>query len=432
MCQWITFFSPTETHKFICKMRSITTFILLLFAVTLVAQSKNSYLKENRFDLRSTPFEFPQEDIKIIGFGAYHGSVKTEDVEYQLMNSLLKKGQIKYYIIETDYSIGRYFNEFLETGDTVLLKDLVCSYGIRVPQEKSVETYKKWKKLKRLHDGLPAEKKFTVVGIDPIVSYKYTFRHLVELIGKQENWATVGQIKTQIQLDTTDFSPNYDSAAKQLLKDWVKEYEANRDVFNEGIKDLTLFEHLLSTIKKTFEPSNREQNIYDNYVSLDSYYNFKKNPQFARYGFGHLEKTTEGYPTFFNFLIENGFYKKNEIITIIGYLTKSRVLWNLVYDENGNYKSYHTEGGFGIGDYWKEYFRGIKRLKKNKLSDLTLFRLNKENSPYTKGKPDLIEIKMLFDKSNKSVVKGKPTTMFIDYAVLISNSEAQSPIEELN
>ena len=86
----------------------------------------------------------------------------------------------------------------------------------------------------------------------------------------------------------------------------------------------------------------------------------------------------------------------------------------------------------GIGDYEKEYFRGIDILKKTKISDKTLFRLNQINSPYNDGVPNLIEIIMTDEKSNGVDVEGKSTTDFIDYAILISNSKANTPIEEKN
>ena len=114
----------------------------------------------------------------------------------------------------------------------------------------------------------------------------------------------------------------------------------------------------------------------------------------------------------------------------MGYLTKSKVLWNKIYDKQGNYKTYTIEKGYGIGDYLKEYFKGIGKLKKMKLSDITLFKLNTENSPYHKG-TDLMEVKQLFKKSNKTELKGKNTTDFIDFAVLISHSENQIPLEEI-
>jgi hypothetical protein len=53
--------------------------ILVLFIVSIqlaFSQSKTEYLKNNRFDLLNSNFEFPQSNFKIIGFGAYHGSKK--------------------------------------------------------------------------------------------------------------------------------------------------------------------------------------------------------------------------------------------------------------------------------------------------------------------------------------------------------------------
>ncbi|MCZ8217550.1 MAG: hypothetical protein O9262_15000, partial [Cyclobacteriaceae bacterium] len=120
-----------------------------------------------------------------------------------------------------------------------------------------------------------------------------------------------------------------------------------------------------------------------------------------------------------------------KIISVIGYLTDSRVLWGRVLDDNGNYKDYNTEGGYGIGDYEKEYFLGIDKLKQSKISDITLFRLNGKDTPYADGIPDLMEIVMTEEESNGELVKGKSTTEYLDYAVLISNSEASIPIQEM-
>ena len=41
-------------------------------------------------------------------------------------------------------------------------------------------------------------------------------------------------------------------------------------------------------------------------------------------------------------------------------------------------------------------------------------------------------IKLFLKKSNKSDLKGKTTTDYFDYAILISNSQANKPIEELD
>ena len=87
-------------------------FILLtLFTQLAIAQSKIDYLKNNRFDLLRANFEFPQQDFKIIGFGAYHGSQETEKVEKILLKKLIQNNKIKYYLPETDFGIAFYFNQ---------------------------------------------------------------------------------------------------------------------------------------------------------------------------------------------------------------------------------------------------------------------------------------------------------------------------------
>lgn len=219
-------------------MKSILVALVTFISVHSYSQSKVDYLQQNRFDLTESNFDFPQRDFNIIGFGAYHGSAKTEAVEYKFLNSLAKNGIIEYYLPETDFNLGHFFNKYLQTGDTLLLKDLVFNYGARVPQERSIETYEKWKGIKNLNDKLPRKNRFSVVGIDQIVTYKYTAKHLLELLNsdKIQNDA-VQELEQMIALDTTDYSPYYDSYSKSIMKAFVASYEANTALFSKSVND---------------------------------------------------------------------------------------------------------------------------------------------------------------------------------------------------
>lgn len=407
--------------------------LLIVFIQSAFSQSKNEYLKNNRFDLLNSDFEFPQQNCKIIGFGAYHGSQETENAENILLRKLIQNKRIKYYLPETDFGIAYFFNQYLKSGDTILLKDLVKHYGYRVPQEKSIETYNKWKKIKEINDNQLAKDKIEVLGVDIIVTYKYSSKLLIELFQIEKGkYKSYDNLVEMVKIDTTDFSPNYDSYSKNILKDFIFDYENDKTYFQSISNNKNITDNLIENINLTFKKRDREKTIYDNYLFLNSLYDFKSNPQFVRMGFFHIEKDRENnYPSFFTRLIENNIYNKEEIISIAGFLTKSRVLWDFKYDEKKKYIGYTTEGGFGIGDYWKEYFKGINKLKNNRLSNLTLYRLNNENSPYKKNQTDLMEIKLFLKKSNKNDLKGKTTTDYFDYAILISNSQANKPIEEL-
>ena len=70
----------------------------------------------------------------------------------------------------------------MKNGDTLLLKKLVNSYGKRVPQDTSIETFNKWKRLKQINDKLDENDKITVIGIDKIADLKRSVRYLDDLI----------------------------------------------------------------------------------------------------------------------------------------------------------------------------------------------------------------------------------------------------------
>lgn len=89
-------------------MKNIFILLFTFFSFSGYTQNKLEYLKNNRFDLNSSEFNFPDKQFYIIGFGGYHGSSKIEDVEIELLTSLTKNKSIKYYLPETDYSIAHY------------------------------------------------------------------------------------------------------------------------------------------------------------------------------------------------------------------------------------------------------------------------------------------------------------------------------------
>lgn len=417
-------------------MNKIFNLLIFLISISTFSQNKIDYLKKNRFDVSNKSFTFPQSNYNIIGFGAYHGSKKTEDAELKILQSILKKVPITYYLPETDFSIAYYFNNFLKTGDTILLKELVIDYGIRVPQERTIEVYNKWKNLKKINDKLPPKDKIQVVGIDLQVSNKFVSKHILELIKSPYNeFRILKEINEMVKTDTTSYSTKRTSYSSKLLQEFVSDYENNFEKYTPYIVNKFELNHLIKNLKLSFsEKPEREKIMYENYLALGTQYNFSSKPQFVRMGFFHLEKSKEGekgYPSFFTRLIENNIYTKEKVISIIGYLTKSEVVWDEKYDNNGNYIGFTTESGLGIGDYDKEYFRGIQNLKNSKISDITLFRLNKKNSPYFKQEPDLIEIIMKDDKSNSDEVAKTSTLDYLDYAILISNSKASTPIFEM-
>jgi len=235
-----------------------------------------------------------------------------------------------------------------------------------------------------------------------------------------------------VTTDTTDFSPYYKSYSKLVLSELCDDYKRRVKDYAEYISDVAAFEHIIENIRISLDRFDRDGVMLKNYRALAERYQFASTPQYAHMGYSHLQKSAEGtYQYLFTRLHKEGVVPREKIVSIIGYFNNSAVLWDPLYNDEGQYTGFTTETGYGTSDYWKEYFRGIKRLKKARLSDLTLFRLNQPTSPYRQPKPDLVEIKMLFSKSNSKRVKGRATTDFVDYALLISDSPNNRPLDIL-
>uniref|UniRef100_UPI00404745F7 hypothetical protein n=2 Tax=Flavobacterium sp. TaxID=239 RepID=UPI00404745F7 len=410
-------------------MKIKLTLFLLFLTQLIFAQNRIDYLTQNRVDLRVDKPNITETDFNIIGFGALHGSSKTYDAEFSLVSSLLEKNALDYYIIETNYSQAFYFQEYLNTGDEKLLKELTLSFQTMVSQEGTIETFNHWKNIRELNLKFP--NKFKIIGCDVVNEYRFPIKHILHLTKEIDSWDEREKLKKlnlQVELDFSIWNKE----VNQIVKSFVQDYLANKEKYIDLINDIEVFDFVIENINRNFEKNReREKIIFENYMFLHKNLNLSDKKQFAKYGYDHIIKEREAdYPSFFTRLHENNVYERKKVITVMGYLTKSKVLWDKKYDKNGDYKNYTTKAGYGISDYWKEYFKGIKYLKKTKLSDLTMFKLNGENSPYS-NEADLIEIKMFLKDYNTTKLKGKNTLQFIDYAILISDSKEQVPIEEM-
>jgi hypothetical protein len=411
-------------------MKHSTSLIVLLIAsfVSFSQNPTNEYLKDNKQDLRQNP-SIGIKGAKIIGFGALHGSAKTELTEQLILTDLIQHQNLKYYFPETDYSTAHSFQKFIDNGDEQLLEDLIYEYGKRVPQEDSIEVFNKWKSWRLLFK----EHQVQIIGIDKIASYKYSIKELLELTDSKIERPELEALEILQENPNTNWTAYYETETRLIIQNFISNFEQNKAIYFKSVIDTFAFNHIIKNIKLTFEKSSREHTIYNNYKTLAAGFKNKESLHFFRYGVFHLMKSKiNGSSSFFNQLIENKDYSNSEVIVIQGFLTKSKVLWDAIYDKQGKYSRYTSKAGFGISDYWLEYYKGIKNLKSNRLSDITLFNLKNQETPYSlKDDYQLLIIEKLFGKSYWNPEPGKSTIDYFDYAILISNSEANKPIEEL-
>lgn len=409
-------------------MKYLSIILLFLLYNRAYSQSgKNEYLTSNRFDMRQCTIPLPDSEVKIIGFGAYHGSAKTETAELILLERLIEAKRLGYYLPEVDFCLAYYFNEYLLSGDDDLLKSLVLQYGERVPQEKSMECYDKWRSLRKTL--CENNYRITVIGTDALYSYEFAMRYLSERMGDLcDSYNGFTRMRSVYEKLLDGISVPREEQLN-ALKGCLNDYKAHGAEMLDRFGARFDLEHLMDNINRTVCREERESTIFDNYVALSRHYGFDAGVQFVRMGFYHILKSRDSEsPSFFARLLKRNVYRPDQVVTMMGYLTKSKVLWG----QSAKRPSRILEkGGWGIGDCWREYFKGIRFLKRNKISDLTLFQIDGKDSPY-RDCSDLIRVCSFLQKGNRHFLNNKATTDFINYAILISDSQANKPITGLN
>ncbi len=163
-------------------MKIKLTFSLILLTSIIFAQSKTDYLSQNRVDLRNEKPNLTETDFKIIGFGALHGSSKTYEAELNLVKWLLGNDMLDYYIIEANFSQAFFVQEYLETGDEELLKELTYAFQTMVSQEGTIETFNHWKNVRNLLREYP-ERSIKIIGCSRLLwKFRWNFQLDVYLL----------------------------------------------------------------------------------------------------------------------------------------------------------------------------------------------------------------------------------------------------------
>lgn len=394
----------------------------LLSAVVWTASArskKDLFLTRQAVPFARAQLAFP-DSIRIWAFGALHGSAKTEQAELLLLEKLLEQRDTVWYFPETDFSTAHYFEAYLRTGDDRLLERIIREYGWRVPQERTVEVFEKWRRLRRLVNG----KRFRVVGIDPVCSPVFAMQYLLDSV-QDERWVYRKPLRGFLET-----SPEIaDEGFRALLAEVLADYERRRDYYAQLVADTASLGYVIRSLQSSEMP--RECVMFSNYRQLNGRYGFRRGVQMVRMGVGHilLQEEDDWKPLLMR-LMEKDLYRRSEICVVQAFLTRSRVLWDVRYDAAGKYTGYATRGGWGVSDSWRERFRGIGHLKRHRRGEMTFFDLRGPKSPYAEaGCMDLVVCRRLFGRTER-FPEGVSTLDYLDAAVLIRSSRAAQPIEE--
>ncbi|HBP62820.1 MAG TPA: hypothetical protein DD730_00775 [Desulfosporosinus sp.] len=380
----------------------------------------NNFLEENHANVDisnygyNNRFSILDSDIdknNIILAGETHAVAKNYELELTLLKHLNQKNKIRYLLAEMGYSDSCYINEYLETGDEAKLKLFYNTFEGTAVWSK--ESYDFWIELRKYNLTIPEDQRIQVVGID------IEFNAIAALDYLTTIWPSTAppkEIKLAIEKYTSSYnlkSQDTITAIKNLQSDMV----ANPDIYNTylGSKyfDVSIvIDNVVNFINASASNGAnsediRELSMYSNLKRVYSHLPIGK--YFGQFGMEHVfQRTCSSYmgdkTRFAMYLNSSDSPVKGKVLSIAyGY-------------ENCTFMNSRQNNNESVAE---SPIKDIDLLNKYSKSDTTIFKLNGDNSPFSRI--------TAFVKGSS----GGSTTDYFQYIILIKNSKGTIPLGKL-
>lgn len=382
------------------------------------------YLKENYSEINTDDdnqlgdLAILDEDIidkEIFFTGEIHGIKANSALHMKFLKYFKEKTDFKYYLSEYSYSNAHFFNKFLETGDTNILKAIFKELKGSYTWNK--DSYKFWIDLYEYNNILSKERRIQIVGVDielqPITAYRYWLDVLpLEKPPVEINKTIDNIINAFNKLDQTGFGSIYE-AAKDLKKDMDSKEKIYREYLGDnyfGFKMVTI--NLLNYEKASKNKRNqvdwnntRDKMIYENFELIER--RLPNGKYFGQWGINHGFQSKEKDIKWFATLLNDKKSKFKDKILSIAF----------------NYDNSKQMGKFRDQQYiinQLDFTFPYMKVSNDAIGgDLNLYKLNGNNSPFS-------YITMYYTFTQKPLEESM--LQFFQYIVYIVDSGPTEPL----
>jgi len=348
-------------------------FLILNKEQKIVNAQEVDYLKNNyRLTLQLDDTDLTTSKAFVVS--ELHGFKQNTLIKYDYLTYLNEEINLTVYLAEISFSSGYLLNEYLKTGDEALLMQVFSFY--KGSTFYTLEEYQFYQKIYQYNLNISEESKIRVIGID--------IEHSLE-------------------------------SARYFLEYYCIDEVLIEDIENNDYED-SLLNHLKNNLLayhsfyKNFNWQERDFEMYQNYLFLQSFYQFDNfyTQLGAKHGFSDI--ATDNFqsftyylnhdicsPVFNHVLSVMMFYKDSEYLEV--YYIKS-----VLIHRNGKVKRTYKTNNLDVFT-----------------QDIVLINLGQNNSPFN-------ERLIWYNESENNCEK--VTTDYYQYLLLINQSEAASPIDE--
>lgn len=387
------------------------------------------YLNNNVWQENVDKVPFSNSSIRnnqLFLLGEFHGVKYSYDYHIALLKSLKERTDIRYYIAELDNCSAYFINKYLKDGDTAMLLNHFERYKGTFFYSKEYANC--FIELRKLNSQYPADKQIQVLGVDILHQPVIAFDYIKEVFGKMylQQTTTFPFIEAVLTThDTAWKNVKMEDFVASALNELQVNSAAYRRIFSDKVEDL---EFVLRNISnRNFANAHRPQfnqlrdsMMFENFKYLYKANNIGTKKMFGFFGRDHVFQATSSQTNWFGSLVKNKMRLSGILSVALFYTNCNQMIPSSQARTRGiKMKELYFFGKWTNDDGSFNYTKGIETLKKcpaNK-AGITVFNLAAFNSPYSNLKELITD--MAADKS---------TTSYFQYAVLLRDSPAATPI----
>jgi hypothetical protein len=371
------------------------------------------FLKENNETKsldESFSFKIMHEDIqksKLILVGEIHGFEEPSKFDFDFFKYLHQNHGVNVYLAELDFIQSLLLNQFLDSGDQELLKDILKKWVVEQGRNNQ-DYFDKYLKLQEYYQSLSADNRFRFIGIDKVQDWALTANYL-------SDWLDEAPLSIQTKEDIRKLSVKLDSL---------------KPILSNSPDSIYMLSHIQSNFEFYLNQVNREEVLFQNFKQLykDDY--LGKGKLYGYFGLFHvLQYRVNGKHPLASLIRESDLGLANQITSINFVMNESfMVMPSINLPEFIRDDGTYTKMPVSADNMLIMYMIGIKDFKRvTPEYHKSIFKMNAENSPYANSSRlsssfQLLPVTDLFAMDDK----GKP---YVQYTVFVRNSDWAEPME---
>jgi hypothetical protein len=369
------------------------------------------YLKENSETVplsESFSFKMLDNDIKenrLIMVGEVHGFEEPQKFDYELFTHLHTYHNVKQYYAELDYVQALLLNQYLESGDENLLKDVLRKWVV-VQGRNNKDYNDKYRKFHQYYNQLSNQDKFKFIGVDKLQDVQLTLNYLNSL-----NESTQVEINETLDLDA--------------ILNQIGQLDS---IYSNSPDTLFTLTHIKNNLKHYAEKTNREEVMFENFYTLYKQTDDGISRAYGYFGLFHVfqyqvngKQPLASQIRISDLGLENKMLSMNFLMVDSYMIMPSNQLPEFMRD-SGKY----TKMPISSDVMLFMYIYGIKDFKRmTPENHKSLVKMNAENSPYATSNRlnktiQLLPVAQKFEFNEK----GKP---YVQYTLFVRNSDWAEP-----